>query len=99
MNRAEFYSNKRAHLADLSEQFPEGCCLVHPVQGGGNTSEVDLDNAARLLTEGEFRLATAEEVDSYRAAMALRKANSTPVDGLQSARALFAALQRGDATR
>lgn len=96
MDRTEFYSKKREVLESLSKQFPEGACLVISVNPGNNgPCEVLIDNAARLIVEGTHKLASEEECQSFHAAMATARASSLPVDGLESARALFATIQGG----
>jgi hypothetical protein len=72
MKTAEYYAEVRKQAARLDEQFPQGFCLLTSVANrdkgtvAGNVTEVANDNAARCLAEATHRLATPEEVESWR---------------------------------
>jgi hypothetical protein len=54
--------------------------------------EVSIDIMAELIVNGTHRPATADEAEAFRAAQALARSRSVPVDGLEAARALYAAI-------
>jgi hypothetical protein len=93
---SDFYTNKRRTADDLLRAYPSGFCLVMSASPGTHSAvEVTVDNAARLIVESSHRLATVTECEAFHAAQALARSQSVPVDGLQAARALHAAIVAG----
>lgn len=96
--KSEYYAEKQRITATLAKQFPQGSCPVTSTgkQGApGRVCMATVENSARLILEGTHRLATPQEFEAWQATMAMNKARSVPVNGLEAARALFAALQGG----
>jgi hypothetical protein len=79
MNLQNYYREIRERKQELSGLHPDGCCLVISLERkdraitGGTISEVSLDNAAKILTEGTHRLVTEAEQEAYRVQQAAER--------------------------
>src|ERR1035437_10018524 len=95
-----YFTEIKKQKAMLDVQFSDGSCLVSslPLPGRGKEGtvcEVPNNIAARLLTEGSHRLASADETNTYRAAQILQRATTN--DPLTLAREQFNLLSGRDA--
>jgi hypothetical protein len=103
MQTTDYFSAIRQQRAALTPQFPDGACLVISIRLAGRPSpagsicEVNIDNAARLITEGTHRLASKEEIQSFREEQEFKRSPSA--DPLEAARKRFGLLtgKKGDA--
>lgn len=88
----------RTQRTALQAQYPEGFVLVMSIENlskasaAGNMCEVTTASAAQLLVNATHRLASEVEASEFRRSQALARAQSTPIDGLQAARAHFDAI-------
>ena len=92
----EYYSRVNANENTLRKDHPDGFCLVISTKPRNNGPvEVTTRNAAVLLTDGGFRLATEAEDQAFRATQTMARTESPVTAALEAARVRFAALTSG----
>jgi hypothetical protein len=92
----EYYSRVHTNENTLRKSNPDGFCFVISTKPGNNgPCEVTVRNAAQLLTDGGFRLATEAEARAFRAGQEMKRTQSPVMEALSAARARFAALTSG----